>query len=382
MHESTGGEQPKEKNKKILRMSFIFSTFAAETNNYSHKIKMKKYLFILLASSFLYACGDKPRVVVGENQVVFSVYDTIVGEQHCFYAQIVRPDTCVREYLTDAQVVEHIQRKRNGYIYYYPSYGKHKALFERIIRLVETYAQSSDTIFTLLEGDFGHLAIEAIPYGSDERYLGDVYHFHRISSLRFLTQRHSLPSNGHYIIFGDVAYNHPRIKELEGSRIALDSLEKLKTNRAFEQIIYRGQEATTATFMQLNKQQLDNILVSTHGEYMYAKDDSREYNLIFAGGDGVPVSKIAGMDLSGISTIVVTACQSGKNWQAFKKAGANTIISHIWDTNDKAAELFIETYYSEWLSGKTPREAYDAARQKIRKDLEEPIYWAGFIMLD
>lgn len=39
-------------------------------------------------------------------------------------------------------------------------------------------------------------------------------------------------------------------------------------------------------------------------------------------------------------------------------------------------------YYTAWLSGQTPHEAFLAAKSAVRQVMEEPLYWAGFIMLD
>lgn len=111
--------------------------------------------------------------------------------------------------------------------------------------------------------------------------------------------------------------------------------------------------------------------------------------------DGILLAEeIATMDLSGTDLVVLSACQTGLGeitsegvfglQRAFKKAGVQTLIMSLWKVDDDATRLMMETFYNEWLSGKSKHEAFAIAQQTVRnnKRYKNPYYWASFIMLD
>ena len=109
--------------------------------------------------------------------------------------------------------------------------------------------------------------------------------------------------------------------------------------------------------------------------------------------DGILLAEeIAAMDLSGTDLVVLSACQTGLGeitsegvfglQRAFKKAGVQTLIMSLWSVADKVAPLMMQTFYREWLSGKSKHEAFAIAQQTVRAKHPDPYYWASFIMLD
>ena len=287
---------------------------------------------------------------------------------------------------------------REGMIYTNTCIGAHKQLFETLRTFIESTITPHDTIYTLLNGLSWNLAIEAIPMDSEDEYLCDRYYIKRISSVKQINH-HPISSNSYRsILFGDINYNSQKIMDLPGSKHAIAYLRKLYSDKEISAEFYSQDEATAEAFFAVSGRYLDNILVSTHGSLYEQTDGSKTYKVLFDNAIGVPTYQIAKMDLSHIQTIFFTACHSGRFSahsneclrKALKDAGANSLILHIWRTNDKAAELFINTFYSAWLSGQTPHEAFHTAQNTVRtyRDhkgillFEEPVYWAGFIMLD
>lgn len=109
--------------------------------------------------------------------------------------------------------------------------------------------------------------------------------------------------------------------------------------------------------------------------------------------DGILLAEeIAAMDLSGTDLVVLSACQTGLGeitsegvfglQRAFKKAGVQTLIMSLWSVQDNVAPLMMQTFYREWLSGKSKHEAFAIAQQTVRAKHPDPYYWASFIMLD
>ena len=118
--------------------------------------------------------------------------------------------------------------------------------------------------------------------------------------------------------------------------------------------------------------------------------------------DGILTAKeISLMDLRDAELVVLSACETAKGditsegvfglQRAFKMAGAKTIIMSLWKVDDNATQLLMTEFYTNWITKRQPkreafRNAQDAVRYAKDKDgdymYNNPIYWAGFVMLD
>ncbi len=109
--------------------------------------------------------------------------------------------------------------------------------------------------------------------------------------------------------------------------------------------------------------------------------------------DGVlTAEEIATVDLRNCDVVVLSACETGLGeitdegvyglQRAFKNAGVNTIIMSLWEVDDQATSLMMQTFYSNLMKGKSKRDSFSAAQNEVRKKYADPRYWAAFIMLD
>lgn len=142
--------------------------------------------------------------------------------------------------------------------------------------------------------------------------------------------------------------------------------------------------------------------------------------------DGIlTAQEISMLDLRGLELAVLSACQTGLGeikgdgvfglQRGFKKAGTNTILMTLWKVDDKATQLFMSYFYRNLLDGNSKQDAlskaqHDLREYEIEKEISEnkgrrplsahsrsqetpkikikikpyrnPIYWAGFILLD
>lgn len=109
--------------------------------------------------------------------------------------------------------------------------------------------------------------------------------------------------------------------------------------------------------------------------------------------DGVlTAAEIASLDLNSCDVVVLSACETGLGaitdegvfglQRAFKNAGVNTIIMSLWEVDDQATSLMMQTFYRNLVRGKSKRESFTAAQAEVQKKYADPRYWAAFIMLD
>ena len=103
-------------------------------------------------------------------------------------------------------------------------------------------------------------------------------------------------------------------------------------------------------------------------------------------------AEISSLDLNRCDVVVLSACETGLGeitdegvfglQRAFKNAGVNTIIMSLWEVDDQATSLMMQTFYSNLVKGKSKRDPFSAAQNEVRKKYADPRYWAAFIMLD
>jgi len=192
-------------------------------------------------------------------------------------------------------------------------------------------------------------------------------------------------------------------------------------------ILYNGAKGNKESFKNLSAKKMPVIHLATHGFFLQDIKDNREERerlerlggkkafenpllrsgLILAGGNnawtGKPVEgvengilfadDVAKMNLVGTELVVMSACETGLGTvdnsegvfglqRAFKLAGAQTLIMSLWEVNDEATSVMMNEFYRNWLSGKSKKEAFKAAQNKVRDEYESPFYWAAFVMMD
>ncbi len=113
------------------------------------------------------------------------------------------------------------------------------------------------------------------------------------------------------------------------------------------------------------------------------------------GDDGIlTAQEIAAMDLRCVDLVVLAACQTAQGdvtndgvaglQQAFKRAGARSLIVSLWSTNDTSTAELMGHLYRFLMQGDNHREALDKARRALREEprFASPYHWAAFVALD
>jgi CHAT domain-containing protein len=158
--------------------------------------------------------------------------------------------------------------------------------------------------------------------------------------------------------------------------------------------ILNGNSASETFIKTKNLNNYSVLHFATHGLSFY--DNYKDSSLLLSSdkyNDGLlTYSEIINLDLTNVDIVFLSACETNfarpfKNLtspsiqQAFKVAGAASVISTLWVIDDKASSLFVDIYYEEYL--KTGFSVYALNQARIRfiekyPQYAHPYYWAAF----
>ena len=218
---------------------------------------------------------------------------------------------------------------------------------------------------------------------------------------------------------------------LPGSLEEVRKISMTLTNSKNKVSIYTDIHGTETAFKKLEGKGFNVIHIATHGDYIansssilrrmqnYLHDvdttinlDDKDLtrsvllmsgaNLVLEGhaspnpyDDGIlSATEISRLDLSGVDLVVLSACKSGLGelnkdgvaglQRGFKKAGVGSIIMTLWEVDDTATSIMMQSFYKFICKGNTMREAFKRAQNELKesKQYSDPRYWAAFIMLD
>lgn len=215
---------------------------------------------------------------------------------------------------------------------------------------------------------------------------------------------------------------------LPGTLNEVTSISSIASSNGIDSKLYTGQSGNEESFKALSGQDFCILHIATHGffltstqaeknEFLSANPAALDANknesslsrsgLLLAGGnrawrgesipegveDGVLTStEVSDLDFNHCDVVVLSACETGLGeitdegvfglQRAFKNAGANTIVMSLWEVDDNATSLMMQSFYGNLAKGKSKRDSFTIAQDEVRREYPDPRYWAAFIMLD
>ena len=247
--------------------------------------------------------------------------------------------------------------------------------------------------------------------------------FYRMTSTRTLTEKTQKLRTDKMLLCGGVDYDfewgthpqkdndqvayykmtgdHLQLPYLKGSLSEVDSISLVRKAHPNDALLssYRVTEWNLRKSM--SKYQM--VHIATHGyfsdsEYagtdLYAPSTDRQLSnscLFLAGAeknmnnadfdpselDGIlSARELAGMDLSSVGLVVLSACQTGQGYlttdgiyglqRGLKTAGVKAIIASLWNVDDQASAYLMKSLYANLEKGLSLRDAFDQARKTLQ----------------
>ena len=111
--------------------------------------------------------------------------------------------------------------------------------------------------------------------------------------------------------------------------------------------------------------------------------------------DGVLTAlEVLGLDLGGTRLAILSACETGLGEihegegvyglrRAFQEAGAQAVVSSLWEVSDAGTQTLMAALYKRLLAGKTPHDSLREAQLEMLKNSQwsMPYIWSAFYMV-
>jgi len=212
---------------------------------------------------------------------------------------------------------------------------------------------------------------------------------------------------------------------LPGTGKEVDDIEKLFKKDGIASLKYTSQSASESNLKKLSGKSPEILHLATHGffipiqstsnnsnsaenHYSSATDPLLRNGILLAGAnytwsgkaplmgaeDGVVTAyEISQLDLTNTKLVVLSACETALGdvqgtegvfglQRSFKMAGVEKLILSLWQVPDKETAELMKIFYSNWLGGKSIREAFTAAQTEMRNKNYAPYYWAAFVLIE
>ena len=274
------------------------------------------------------------------------------------------------------------------------------------------------SIYFSIAGELYNYPIEYLPYGEEKVPMNAVFNMYRVSDIEQLGIQRNQEKTGidKAVVFGGLSFELG-MKELSDSATVLSfrdrdingslELPNTKIEANFVDSILRandvkvalqdGDKGTLQAFGEIAESEASLLHLATHGFYKPNEHRGAENELkplmlervgLYLSGDyssdpeactirGAQVSK---MEMDSMDIVVLSACQTGlgdvfegKQYglsEAFRTAGAKTILASLWSVHDEATRLLMQQFYAEVIKGVPVNEALRKAQQYLRNEYE------------
>ncbi|MFO7865834.1 MAG: CHAT domain-containing protein [Candidatus Aminicenantes bacterium] len=286
---------------------------------------------------------------------------------------------------------------------------------QEIFPFLSKLKTGSDNLIIIPDGILYFFPFEVLMDVRSSDYLIDKYavsYMPSSYSLLFLNWAKSRKNDSNLLFFGSPDYSQfkkskrsgsadilLRLYEEEGysfsslpySKEEVEEISKLFPSGKTE--IYLGSKASEGHIKNLPVSDFNIIHFACHG---FVNNDPFRSALVLSpekdsGEDGfLQVREIYSLGFDA-DLVVLSACQTGKGLitkgegllgisRVFFYSGSRSVLSTLWNINDKSTVLFMTYFYGFLIEGMSKSEALRKAKLKLREKYENPFYWAPYIL--
>lgn len=317
-------------------------------------------------------------------------------------------------------------------------YNTNSTIYQKLWEPLEPYLPEGK-IYVSMDGELHRINIEALPM-QNGKIISEKYEIVRVSSTRELVNSTTISwDKSKTILYGGINYDLPNDEKynnttkthsankfsfkdifktrekkgnatynyLEYSLLEVGNIHNLINSCGFQTCLWTNNTASKDNFKSLSGQKNSIIHIATHSILDWQNENQtnpmRHSCLLFAGANNalknghnngiLSAAEISTLDFRGTDLVILSACNTALGnitsdgvfglQRSFKQAGVQTIIMTLWNIDDESTFKFMIDFYTQLLRGETKRSAFNKSlkNQKIRYP-NDPVHWAGFIMLD
>lgn len=259
-------------------------------------------------------------------------------------------------------------------------------LYKKIIpEESKTILDHYSNLIVVPDGQLQNIPFEALITSKETpRYLIEDFRISYAYSMSFLMNNANLVRDNEksFVGFAPVSFNNRDLKLLKKSKQELNSINTILDGEA-----YFDDDATTNNFLNYT-QNTDIVHLATHA-------DGTSNPWIAFKNDDLQASELYNYK-STAELVILSACNTtvgdiapGEGVmslaRAFFFAGSNTVISSLWETNDKATSDIMVSFYKHLKSGHSKADALQEAKldyiASSSLSQQSPYYWAPFILI-
>jgi len=269
-------------------------------------------------------------------------------------------------------------------------------------------SQGIKTLTIVPDGALHYLPFEALLWteGGRERFLVEdfeIFYGPSASGLIRLAERPApanfrmdflgLANSRAMSVFSSSEPERIRFPELSFAGRELRAIQKFYP--ADRSVLLLGEDAREERFKALPLADFRVIHLVAHG-FFDDRNWHRSALLLLPSADGREDGFVQANDVIGLKLVpellVLSGCQTGAGYlqkgegltglaSSFFFAGARAILLSLWNVNDKAAAVFMESFYRHYAAGKAKADALRRAKlEMLRSSYRHPFYWASFIL--
>ena len=280
-------------------------------------------------------------------------------------------------------------------------------------------------IYLSVDGIYTQINLNTLRNASG-KYIIDDFDLTLIGNSKELVEDKSTSnkSNKAYLI-GNPDFGGELIKTLPGTKKEIENISKILTSKSVKAVTLTNSEATEQNLKAVDNPRI--LHIATHGYFLkdsqmkkgkvfgISSESARDNPLLRSGlmltgaGDVLDQDKNSAsmessnngiltayeamnLSIEGTDLVVMSACETGVGdvkagegvyglQRSFLAAGANSMIMSLWKVDDTATQELMTKFYTDWLNGKTIKDAFRQAQLATKLKYPDPYYWGAFILI-